>query len=138
MGMNGFKTRVRCWNKKTKIMYPSAPLYKTDFFHCSNIEHLVLMFGTGFPDKTGKEIYQSDIVQIESIASYPGEYGIDINYLYIGEVIIVPSKGVCLKNPMIVDRMEENKTWKAQYYKNIVSYRSEIIGNRYQTPDLIN
>ena len=91
----------------------------------------------GIPDKTGRDMYAGDIVEQEAIINYPGECGEGFNFLYTGEVVILPSKGVCLKRPIVIDRLEDDEKWTYGGYKNIASYRSKIIGNIHETPKLI-
>ena len=66
--MDGFETRVRLWDKRKKIMLPSAPLYKVDFSHVDTSNY-ILMFGTGRPDKNGKKIYQGDTCSYGDVTS---------------------------------------------------------------------
>jgi len=57
--MNNWDRRVRVWHKEKKIMYPSAPMYKTNFFDCDT-GNLILIFSTGLKDKNGVEAYHKD------------------------------------------------------------------------------
>ena len=77
---------------------------------------------------------------MEAVMVYPDGYGdsAEIDMLYIGEVVILPSKGVCLRNPRVIDRNEGNKTWKYKGYKTVAAYRSRVIGNVFQNQELID
>jgi uncharacterized phage protein (TIGR01671 family) len=88
---------------------------------------------TGLPDKNGKEYYEGDIAEMEASVEYDeGSFIIT----YIGEVTIIPSMGVCLKNV----KQYSNRRIAEKYvgYKKLVSYRSEKIGNIYDNPELLN
>lgn len=63
--MNGFQTRVRLFDIESKKMLPSAPLYKCNFFETDTSKY-ILMFSTGYEDKNGKEIYESDLCKLYS------------------------------------------------------------------------
>ena len=90
---------------------------------------------TGLKDKNKKEYYQSDIAkQTFSIDDYfDGEHYTNSGY-YIGEVVIVPSRGVCLKNPI---RISDDGTGKCNWFIPLRSYRSELIGNIHENPELL-
>ena len=92
---------------------------------------------TGKKDSEGVEMYEGDVVEQVAKMDYPGEHGGEIDRLYIGEVIIVPSKGTCLRNPRVIDRLEDDKSWYCFYYVNVASYRSRIIGNKFEHPELL-
>jgi len=127
-------------NKGVEVwVYESQLPHATDkhFDHRTGIPFKNLMQFTGLCDKNGKEIFEGDIVEQESIITYPGEYGGEIDLLYTGEVVIIPSKGACLKRPNVIDRLEEDRKWKCNSYKNVVSYRCEIIGNIFENPELL-
>ena len=97
---------------------------------------IILMQSTGLKDKNGVEIYEGDIVEQEAIMSYSGEYGGAIDFLYTGAVVMIPSKGACLRRPIVHDRLEDDRKWRCDYYKTIASYRSKVIGNIHETPEL--
>lgn len=110
---------------------------------CNKLQDDILMQYTGLNDKRDVEIYEGDIVK-QTFNVYQGETDYHDSYSLsgndIGEVIILPSKGVCIKN--IVRNAIENEdekivNQKLKYYKNIVGYRCEVIGNIYENASLL-
>lgn len=112
----------------------------------SYLDHEVeVMQFTGLCDKNNIEIYEGDIIKQEYQAEYNARYhpeslgfeGSDTEEGYhLGEVKMYPSKGVCLKNPLRVVYDSDIREVSNQY-KQVVSYRSEVLGNIYENPDLI-
>ena len=134
--------KFRAWCKKHKVMIyhigsvnwnEQNEIFVNQDIKCAGNE--ILMQYTRLKDKNGKEIYEGDIVK----QTYHKviEFGDDIESFegcHVGEVVIV-SSGVCLRNPLNYDT-DTGKT-KTKGYKNIASYRCEVIGNIYENPELL-
>lgn len=96
-----------------------------------------LMQYTGLKDKNGKEIYDGDILKqnYHKIAGSYDDYETFDGH-HIGEVVIIASKGVCMKNPSCYSE-ETDETTISNQYKTVAGYRCEIIGNIYENADLL-
>lgn len=102
---------------------------------------------TGLLDKNGKRIFEGDVVRqtfektnvIVSSDWGGDEYG-EVYGEDTGVVVIIPSKGACIKNPVIHREVNGEITQhneRAKMYKNICSGRCEIIGNIHDNPELL-
>ncbi len=103
---------------------------------------------TGLTDKNGIRVFEGDIVKqtflktvviasddIWDADEYADLYGEDV-----GGVVILPSKGACIKNPVIHREIDCEITQDrevAKMYKNICSGRCEVIGNIHDNPELL-
>lgn len=86
---------------------------------------------TGLRDKNGMKIYEGDVVIMNYTAEIDDDYDSYIEEgKYVGVVAITANKGACL-NPCVKNGLYNTK------YKPLSAYRSEVIGNIYDTPDLI-
>ena len=131
--------KYRMWNKKEKKMYQVGVLdfdynqiYMTGYLNYTKSSYLYedieLMQFTGLYDKNGKEIYESDIVQIDKdVAKTFDIYskGI-INYLN-GGFIVTKNDGSyeTIRSALLV----------LGDLNNI--FRGKVIGNIYENPELL-
>ena len=103
----------------------------TDGAHEIPIQIETLGQFTGLHDKNKTRIYEGDIVRM----SYVAEICTDDDCYeeegkYVGVAAITANKGVCL-NPCLKNGLYNTK------YKPLSAYRSEVIGNIYDTPELL-
>ena len=102
---------------------------------------------TGLTDKNGKKIFEGDVVRQtfeKSVPLFASSWGSDgyedICGDDVGAVVIIPSKGVCIKNPIIHREVDGEITQhgeKAKMYKPVCSSRCEVIGNIHDNPELL-
>ena len=140
------ETKFRVWDKILKqwLVYRPHPKWAVHLYYtqdgtnnselqwCIDSDDFEVVQYNGLKDKHGVEIYEGDVVKLTAQRVYPGEYGGSFDRDYIGKVVVLPSKGACLSRPKVVEREPENRVWMCDYYKNIASYRTEIIGNIYE------
>lgn len=102
---------------------------------------------TGLLDKNGKRIFEGDVVRqtfektnvIVSSDCGGDEYG-EVYGEDTGVVAIIPSKGACIKNPVIHREVNGEITQhneRVKMYKNICSRRCEVIGTIHDNPELL-
>ena len=127
--------KFRVWDKVHEEMINweqyKDELVSSDFTD----EGLILMQYTGLKDRDGVEIYVGDIVkQFFSVST--GYLDETVEGEHTGEVVIIASKGVCMRNPSMYDT-DSDETIKTNQYKHVVSYRSKVIGNVFENPELL-
>lgn len=102
-------------------------------------ENPIYMRETGLKDKNGVEIFEGDIIR----QTYHAEIGHSYNGTeesfdghHIGGVVIIASKGACMKNPLNYSE-ETGETTRSNQYKNVAGYRCVVIGNKFDNPELV-
>ena len=100
----------------------------------------ILMQFTGLKDKNGKDIYEGDGCKMMVEKNFPpdpvtGEED-GVHKSLTGEVISIPSKGTCIKNPRFECFNSGDMGLQKGYYQ-ISAYRTEVIGNIYEQPELL-
>ena len=128
-----FKNKTALLDVETTIIYGENSCYWNQTK--VSIKDIELMQFTGLKDKFGNEIYEGDIVRQEyEIYRSNWDYG-PYSGEHIGRVVIIASKGACLKYPLNYSDDTE-KTIRTNQYKNIAGYRAEVIGNIYENTDI--
>ena len=93
----------------------------------------------GLNDKNNVEIYEGDIN--EMYTEWAGNYHADDEggeTLSIGVVSLIPSKGAVMTRVKIKDLISFDEKWKKHPWSlNVRGYRSKVIGNIHENPELL-
>ena len=103
---------------------------------------------TGLCDKNGKKIFEGDVVKqtfektvaVATIDPWCEDEYADLYGEDVGVVMILPSKGACIKNPVIHRAVNGDTTQDGEVvkmYKNICQGRCEVIGTIHDNPELL-
>lgn len=116
--------KFRAWNEVEEKMLNWNKFLDTNMkntFIAPESTGLILMQYTGLKDKTGKEIYEGDIIKIK--------YGLD-NLLFICEIIY-------LDGAFRTKKFVYGSYYDCLYYWYANDYDIEVIGNIYDNPELL-
>ena len=149
--------KFRAWDKQINKWYkPTNEAYKGNLFEVligfsgDLVAHTMtglvhesmwpdrfeLMQFTGLKDKNGVEVFENDIVEMRSEYGNSDDDYRDFDLTYTGRIVVLPSLGVCIRNPKIFNHIT-GKTSTYSGYKTIAAYRSVKIGNIYENPELL-
>lgn len=109
------KIKIRTWDSHVKAWVNSRFVVNNHVFP--------QMLWTGLKDTNGKEIYEGDVVKVEQ-TWYNDDSEITGHGSFTGVVRLMASRGATVYTA-------------SKEYKNLPGYRSEVIGNIYQNPELI-
>lgn len=126
--------KFRAWDKEADVPFMSdVNMMGYQLGNYLSQDRYVVMQYTGLKDKNGVEIWEGDIVRQDFIWDW-GEDGDEGTHT--GEVVYIPSKGVCMKRPIIHSEAYPIPT-KTNQYKHVTGERCEVIGNIYENSDLL-
>ncbi len=114
--------KIKVWDKRKKQMLPSSSIWKCDFRKYNTGDFTIILY-TGLKDKTGKEIYEGDILDFNG-SSYAGTPGRFNNVKGKFPVHFGDNKGF---------QMYE----KGFGFYEIYSHEVEVIGNIHENSELL-
>ncbi|MGE7828921.1 YopX family protein [Paenibacillus sp. NPDC093718] len=104
-------------------------------YHRLRLSDFEIMWYTGLPDRNGKEVYEGDIIQFEDMGEVGYEY--KEGYDFTNQAVVVFENGRYTLDEFLDDNsgvMEELDDHEATCS---VIQGSEVIGNRWTNPDLL-
>ena len=124
--------KFRAWHPLVKKMFSmfEAMTYQPftpDFFSWHSENKWALMQFTGRPDKSGKDIYEGDIVEHEE-RTWLEEDGMPIQYSYRYSTIVFKDKGFWVQDESFGWEGEDLWDWS----------EIKVIGNIYENPELLD
>ena len=138
--------KFRAWDKETKTMNGMAEIYRNrnqEIELRPRDENIILMQSTGLVDKHGKEIFEGDILKFnDEWNEYCHEGYVDgsvegVNYVEVvkGEACFEFGKTRYPESSLFIYMEDEHLSF-AELVKN-KDFGFEIIGNVYETPELL-
>ncbi len=122
------------YSKKGDTLWGNyAEIDYTDWYA---IEYVEIYFYIGRKDKVGNEIYEGNICELEVEYDYGYSGNDSFHGIYTGVVRYIPSIGYHLKISKTWD-VDNDEKCDSPKFKTIVQYRTKIIGNICENPELI-
>ena len=116
--------RFRAWDRETKSMNGMAEIYrnrKQEIELHPRDENIILMQSTGLRDKNGKEIFEGDILSVETDEE---NVKVEVSWDSKHALFVFESKKYNEKEPL-AELFEDN------------SYPFKIVGNIWENPELL-
>lgn len=116
--------KFRAWDKETKTMNGMAEIYRNrnqEIELHPRDENIILMQSTGLKDKNGQEIFEGDILGIET-----DEGILNVNVFWDSKhALFMFESEIHNEKELLAELVEDN------------TYPFEIIGNIYENPELL-
>lgn len=116
--------KYRAWDRETKSMNGMAEIYrnrKQEIELHPRDENIILMQSTGLIDKNGKEIFEGDILSVETDEE---NVKVEVSWDSKHALFVFESKKYNEKEPL-AELFEDN------------SYPFKIVGNIWENPELL-
>lgn len=116
--------KYRAWDRETKSMNGMAEIYrnrKQEIELHPRDENIILMQSTGLRDKNGKEIFEGDILSVETDEE---NVKVEVSWDSKHALFVFESKKYNEKEPL-AELFEDN------------SYPFKIVGNIWENPELL-
>ena len=125
--------KVTCLNFFDEMIYMDETLDGN--YRIRREEEVELMQFTGLTDKNGKEIYEGDVLKVKDERSSTNEKG-ELYYDYKNAKVVWYFDGY--KAELANGEIWDNKCSYEDFSNDVDWEKTEVIGNQFESPELLN